>query len=994
MKFGKTLQAFDPEWFPHAIDYKKLKKRLKAILEAQHASRDVTEEERTFQENITKEIDKVSSWIRQQDGELRRRAESLSRLPAETVAQRKQLAKDAGEFACALVRLEQFERINGTALHKILKKHDKKYGAVPLLTTFAALHNIYAPKYGPSLRALSDAHARARGEQAAGGAGGEAAAREATAAVPGPDGEAGLRYWVRPERVSELVSLKLLPAMAAGPEIGGEAGTGFLVSSVYLDSESFDGYHARMRCQGSALRIRWFGGRRPDLVYVERLAFGGPRRLERVALREADVPAFLKGEFKGKPAEGGEAAAALLAEIQKAVAKQKLAPVLRTQSRRLVLEDSRGARVSIDSDVCFIREGRGADPASGEAACAWHRGYVPPDAVPNSDCLRFEYATLDVRGPRPAWVDEVAGADGIVMEVAHFSKALLGTALAYPGRLQALPWYRAVPGGEADGEPLPRGAAKQALKGAGTGPVPTYAGPLLVTPREHPEVHRPAARLPPHHPSKAAAAAAAPAAVAPAPAPARIDEIAVAPPAAVSSARGSDADERTPLLGRPASSASAAAADGSLGAYARRTAEVLSQAVRRGAELGADWWQKGLIMFGAAEKKQRIQVPVKVEPKTFFANERTFMNWLAFSVVLMSLGVALISLKGSGLGRASVYRPEFSSSPVRRASAAGFAFLGASMVSVVYAVGMYHYRTTNIRRKIAANYGDKIGPNFLAAVLIGLAGTNIYLYASQLNPPCADFSSLTGGADFSAVGVHGVPGRPEALLAVGQGLAELRLDSLRTRSFAVPSCVDAAWLAGDAPPGAEALVYLLRQYPPSIVEFDTAAMRALRSFDLPIEPRDVPFWSLSAITYLPAAALNGPAAGRGANPAAGHFLVATSGDGRVYRVDLPLQAAKPGAAASVRGFSVPAPGMADLHGLHWHAGLGRLYILAGSSLMEADPTSLAPSREWPLLFRRFRGMWIDESGENAFLTTDRKGAVTRVPFSPENGPQLCDGLFG
>jgi hypothetical protein len=37
------------------------------------------------------------------------------------------------------------------------------------------------------------------------------------------------------------------------------------------------------------------------------------------------------------------------------------------------------------------------------------------------------------------------------------------------------------------------------------------------------------------------------------------------------------------------------------------------------------------------------KVPVKVEPKVFFANERTFLSWLHMSVTLASISVAIVA---------------------------------------------------------------------------------------------------------------------------------------------------------------------------------------------------------------------------------------------------------------------------------------------------------------------------------------------------------------
>ena len=37
------------------------------------------------------------------------------------------------------------------------------------------------------------------------------------------------------------------------------------------------------------------------------------------------------------------------------------------------------------------------------------------------------------------------------------------------------------------------------------------------------------------------------------------------------------------------------------------------------------------------------KVPVKVEPKVFFANERTFLAWLNMAVTLASISIAIMA---------------------------------------------------------------------------------------------------------------------------------------------------------------------------------------------------------------------------------------------------------------------------------------------------------------------------------------------------------------
>ncbi len=40
-------------------------------------------------------------------------------------------------------------------------------------------------------------------------------------------------------------------------------------------------------------------------------------------------------------------------------------------------------------------------------------------------------------------------------------------------------------------------------------------------------------------------------------------------------------------------------------------------------------------------------IPQRIEPKTFFANERTFLSWLHMAVTIGSIGAALLGFSGS-----------------------------------------------------------------------------------------------------------------------------------------------------------------------------------------------------------------------------------------------------------------------------------------------------------------------------------------------------------
>ena len=77
------------------------------------------------------------------------------------------------------------------------------------------------------------------------------------------------------------------------------------------------------------------------------------------------------------------------------------------------------------------------------------------------------------------------------------------------------------------------------------------------------------------------------------------------------------------------------------------------------------------------------KVPVKVEPKVFFANERTFLAWLHMSVTLASISIAIVAFAESNEW-SQIY---------------GLMLLPVSIAFCAYALWMYTKRSAMIRRK-------------------------------------------------------------------------------------------------------------------------------------------------------------------------------------------------------------------------------------------------------------------------------------------------------
>lgn len=106
---------------------------------------------------------------------------------------------------------------------------------------------------------------------------------------------------------------------------------------------------------------------------------------------------------------------------------------------------------------------------------------------------------------------------------------------------------------------------------------------------------------------------------------------------------------------------------------------------------------------------KRIALPTRVEPKVFFANERTFLSWLNFTVILGGLAVGLLNF-GDRVGRIS----------------AGL-FTLIAMATLVYALITFHWRASSIRQRGQTGIDDRFGPTVLALALLAAVVVNFVL---------------------------------------------------------------------------------------------------------------------------------------------------------------------------------------------------------------------------------------------------------------------------
>ncbi|KAI6155231.1 SPX-domain-containing protein [Pisolithus tinctorius] len=120
-----------------------------------------------------------------------------------------------------------------------------------------------------------------------------------------------------------------------------------------------------------------------------------------------------------------------------------------------------------------------------------------------------------------------------------------------------------------------------------------------------------------------------------------------------------------------------------------------------------------LVRDWIAPSGKKIAVPVRVEPKVYFANERTFLKWLHFAILIGTIATTLLNF----------IPPEDTRGLISAAL-----FTVAALLAIAYSAIVFLYRALRLRARSAEGlYYDKYGPTILCIVLFMALATNIVM---------------------------------------------------------------------------------------------------------------------------------------------------------------------------------------------------------------------------------------------------------------------------
>ncbi|KAL2002635.1 hypothetical protein VTN02DRAFT_6343 [Thermoascus thermophilus] len=684
------------------------------------------------------------------------------------------LEEDLSDIIADVHDLAKFTQLNYTGFQKIIKKHDKQTGwyLKPVFAARLKAKPFFKDNYDAFIVKLSKLYdlVRTRGNPAKGdsAAGGQQQnfIRQTTKYWVHPDNITELK----------LIILKHLPVLVFNPRKEFEEKDSAISSIYYDNPETWELYAGRLKkTEGAeAIRLRWYGGMENDQIFVERKThredWTGEKSVKaRFPMKEKHVNAFLSGKMtvdrifdkhrkEGKKSEAEIAEWEQLArEIQYRVISRKLVPVTRTFYHRTAFQlpgDAR-VRISLDTELTMVREDNLGRRRAGDN---WRRMDIgidyPFSQLPAEDVERFPYAVLEVKlqtqagQEPPQWIRDLT-ASHLVEAVPKFSKFIHGTATLFPDKINLLPFWMPQMDVDIRKPPTRPFGIQRPPQSASLTTSDEQLDEDETEDEEGRESEIEDARQPRQIPADQRIQPVEEHAESTAPYGAEHQQNGVY---AETDGNALDVEERIaaeaplPLPGDedyplydsddetedPAELEEARRIGGwyyrkqLARYYTRQAGKYIVEGLKAlipgpkptriplEAPTGITIMGQGqrTVKRFTAPKGKRIYVPVRVEPKVYFAAERTFLAWLEFSIILGSIATTLLNFGNDTITLTS-----------------SWAFTILAILALLYSLVLYIWRVDKIRKRrdVKRVYHEKWGPTLLCIGLVAAVALNFGL---------------------------------------------------------------------------------------------------------------------------------------------------------------------------------------------------------------------------------------------------------------------------
>ncbi|KAI9274173.1 VTC domain-containing protein [Sporodiniella umbellata] len=463
MKYGQELKkSMVANWKSSYVSYNALKRELKVGL-SNHGW--TQQHEKDFVCLIDDEIAKVSEFINSKFADVDTRIlyceSTIQAIGANlaTVPDYK-MTKDAlEEIMTELKNISNFMHTNYISLHKILKKHDKQTGI--LLKPIFIEKMKRAPLdrqildsaivYASALLNICYVHCK----------------RDSFGSVfedrQQKNHKAISSFWVHPDNIEEVTAAIVLHlSVPENEQNTPKKCSTHNASTIYFDNSSFDLYTSRLQKdeEYECIKLKSYellNERKVYLEYSKAFMDHSEYKLTKseFILAEDQANGFLKGEVTAdtildvfnEPFDENSKnnnTKCALDSIQRKVGKKKLVPVLKASYNRKLFHasDDQQCSASLDSNLMFTHE---AKPSSLYCQKAFHYTDSNTAVLDGVSALYFPYAILRIQVSKclkqqPGWILSLIEKH-LVYEVPSFSKHLHGVSYFHQEKLAFSPWW-------------------------------------------------------------------------------------------------------------------------------------------------------------------------------------------------------------------------------------------------------------------------------------------------------------------------------------------------------------------------------------------------------------------------------------------------------------------------------------------------------------------------------------------------------------------------
>ncbi|CAO0792529.1 unnamed protein product [Mucor circinelloides] len=723
MKFGAHFQeAISPEWHSYYLDYDLLKKKLrKAETEGAFTERDETE----FVELLDGNLEKVNAFHKAQMNRIKNEIDSCTTSISDQLAPASQdgsstaelssLQEKINSIADDVNRLEKFTRFNYTGFLKIVKKHDRHTNYILRPMFMVRLNQCPFWKKEEDNNALLIKLSSLFSQMRNGGGGATMSFQQPLSSSLIKEPEFGLdtrrtvikRFFVHTDDVLELKTsvLRHLPVLVyRSNETNSQDDIDPPISSLYLDNAEMASYCSRVESapHSQIIRLRWYGSAKGNrYISVERRTLEDENLgdlKDKFTIKDKYVDSFLHGddtflqknikkmELNGRSKEDIDKFADLVQQVQRFIMEKHMEPILRTYYRRTAFQipgDST-VRMALDTDLCFMREDSGLfpnEPVVRRPKGDWRR----PDADINFpfnnlkkdvEVNRYPYATFEIKldlAPsenEPKWITDLQDS-GLLEEAYQFSKFVHGMAIMFENRVPLLPYWLAQIDDDRKLLPiLPSQAPSVSVKKPAK----------LQQQNQHQHVNEETSLLSGRQQTS--------------------NYLGVP-----------STSSTTPSLGAEEEEPSIAQNHDNIWQKFAQFPDQFGRFLRghRGDDHQQGQEEEEFVLPPGVKIPKKVVTPIKVEPKVFFANERTYFSWMKFGTILSTFSLALFNT-GDAVGKLS-----------------GVLYTLIALSTLIYGVGLYYRRRELIRARLAGPYDEMIGPTVICFALMAAVGVNAYL---------------------------------------------------------------------------------------------------------------------------------------------------------------------------------------------------------------------------------------------------------------------------